>query len=131
MNDGDEHEDLEDVEVELEVATGTSYVMVTVTPPRKKTRRLCIFNPLWLKKFAPWLVKVDDSTGNCIHCRQTFSVKYEGRKAIAVHAESAKHRSSVLTHSQSRKFFPVKHSAEQLSVTAMELVFTYCDKVLY
>ena len=100
---------------------------VTVTPPKRK-KRYCVFNKDWLKEFAPWLAKVDDATGNCIYCRQNFSVKYEGRKAIAVHANSAKHQSAVLTQKQSQmlsKFFPVKGSSEQDAVTAAELACTY------
>ena len=53
------------------------------TPPKKKVKlakRYCVFRSEWLKEEGmSWLSKVDDFTGNCTLCRQSFSVKYDGK----------------------------------------------------
>ncbi|XP_077187047.1 uncharacterized protein LOC143834264 [Paroedura picta] len=62
----------------------------------KKRKYYCCFKDDWCKEaaFKNWLRKIDGMTAECILCRQGFSIKYEGRRAVTSHADSSKHRES-------------------------------------
>ena len=98
------------------------------TPPKKKAKRYCVFRPEWKDDGLFWLTKVDDFTANCTVCRQSFSVKYEGKSAVTTHAKSSKHRNSVASQKQSKAistFFVKKNTIEENQVVLSELVSTY------
>ena len=65
------------------------------TTPKKTSKCYCVFHPEWLTEDGLlWLGKIDESTANCTVCRQSFSVKYEGKYAVTTHAESTKHKNT-------------------------------------
>ena len=87
------------------------------TPPKKKAKRCCLFRREWLldNDFG-WLSQTDDYTANCTICRQSFSVKYEGKSAVTTHAESMKHKNAVKLQKQSKSissFFVLKNTIEE------------------
>ena len=68
------------------------------SPARKKASNWsCSFEAEWLEnaKYSSWLSKKDDLTDECIVCRQTFPVKYEGRGAVDSHGKSVKHAKAI------------------------------------
>ena len=67
--------------------------VMTENEPKKK-KYLCCFNDRWCKEegFKIWLRKVDDVTAECSLCYHSFSVKYEGTRALVIYAESQKHK---------------------------------------
>ena len=57
----------------------------------KPAKRYSVFRSEWLKEEGmSWLSKVDDFTANCTLCRQSFSVKYNGKSPVSSHAKSTK-----------------------------------------
>ena len=61
-------------------------------------------------------------------CRQSFSVKYEGKSAVTTHADSMKHKNAVKWQKQSKSissFFVLKNTVEENIVVLSELVATY------
>ena len=102
------------------------------TPPKKKVKlakRYCVFRSEWLKEEGmSWLSKVDDFTGNCTLCRQSFSVKYDGKFAVSSHAKSQKHKRNITLQKENTTlsaFFVKTNSNEEQLVILAELVSTY------
>ena len=78
--------DIDNVESELIVTSQTG----------ASKRRLTKFTPALNSNF-PFLDKIDDYRVKCARCRSTFSVKYEGRKAIVSHMQTKKHLDTLET----------------------------------
>ena len=102
------------------------------TPPKKKvkpTKQYCVFRSEWLKEEdMSWLPKVDYFTADCTLCRQSFSVKYDGKSAVSSHAKSATHKRIITVQKQSKTlsaFFVKTNSKENHLVILAELVSTY------
>ena len=102
------------------------------TPPKKKVKlakRYCVFRSEWLKEEGmSWLSKVDDFSGNCTLCRQSFSVKYDGKFAVSSHAKSQKHKRNITLQKENTTlsaFFVKTSSKEEQLVILAELVSTY------
>ena len=74
------------------------------TPLKKKVKaakRYCVFRSEWFKEEGmSWLSKVDDFTPNYTLCRQSFSVKYDGKSAVSSHAKSTKHKKAIIVQKQ-------------------------------
>ena len=100
------------------------------TPPKKKvkpTKRYCAFRSEWLKEEGmSWLSKVNDFTANYTLCRQSFSVKYDGKSAVSSHAKSTKHKRTIIVQKQNKTlsaFFVKANSEEEHLVILAELVY--------
>ena len=67
------------------------------TPPSKR-RRACVYNSEWERedKFS-WVTKCpDDRTkARCKICCLSFTVAYDGAKALVQHAETQKHQRNI------------------------------------
>uniref|UniRef100_A0A8C4Y930 HAT C-terminal dimerisation domain-containing protein n=2 Tax=Gopherus TaxID=38771 RepID=A0A8C4Y930_9SAUR len=92
----------------------------------KKKKYYCCYNDNWCKDpdYKNWLRKVDEFTAECILCRQTFSIKYEGRRAVNIHAECTKHKEAVKNQKRTPQIAPffTKKDAPQVNlVTAAEI----------
>ncbi|XP_072357676.1 uncharacterized protein [Scyliorhinus torazame] len=83
---------------------GPDVVKVTVggSPQREAAKRrrkyYCTYNDDWCAlhpEYRPWLRKVNESTAECLLCRQAFSIKYEGRRAVRGHADCTRHKEAV------------------------------------
>ena len=75
------------------------------TISKKKSKRYCVFRQEWLTEDGLlWLGKIDKSIANYTVCRQSFSVKYEGKSAVTTQAESTKHKNAVASQKQVRLF---------------------------
>ena len=75
-----------------------------------------------------WLSKVDDFTANCTLCRQSFSVKYDGKSTVSSHAKSTKHKRTIIVQKQNKTlsaFFVKTNSKEEHLVILAELISTY------
>ena len=68
----------------------------------KRKKYFCSFKEEWLNEYE-WLKKRNEYEGECRLCRQTFSVKYEGVRAITNHCDSDKHNKSVKNEKESKK----------------------------
>jgi hypothetical protein len=100
------------------------------TPPRKKKKYYCSFSDNWLKEdeFKEWLLKRNAKEGECRLCRQTFSVAFEGRRAVLAHAASSKHKSveNLQKHTAvMSSFFKKPNTKEDDLITAAEVTLTY------
>ena len=88
--------------VELSDPSAESNIKDTLvqTRPKKKVKlakRYCVIHSERLKEEGmSWLSKVDDFTANCTLCRQSFSVKYNGKFAVSCHAKSQKHKRNII-----------------------------------
>ena len=99
-------------------------------PPKKKVKRFTSFNKDWLedKDFAKWLVKENDLTAKCVICPVTFTIKFEGRKAIIDHQKSQKHVMSEMQRRQNQTmttFLVPKHTSEEDAVIRAEVASVY------
>ncbi|XP_038644072.1 uncharacterized protein LOC119960426 [Scyliorhinus canicula] len=83
---------------------GPDVVKVTVggSPQRQAVKRrrkyYCTYNDDWCAlhpEYRPWLRKLNESTAQCLLCHQSFSVKYEGRRAVRGHADCTRHKEAV------------------------------------
>ncbi|XP_054834912.1 uncharacterized protein LOC129329386 [Eublepharis macularius] len=96
----------------------------------KKRKYYCCFKDEWCKEeaFRGWLRKIDGMTAECILCRQGFSIKYEGRRAVTSHADSSKHKESEKQHKdmpQIQPLIPDNEVYQEDMVTAAELGQVY------
>lgn len=97
--------------------------------PQKK-KYLCSFQDKWCEEedFKIWVRKVDDITAECKLCRHSFSVKYEGKRALVTHAESQKHKD---IEKQQRRtpqitsFFAKRDSSQENLIIAAEVGQVY------
>jgi hypothetical protein len=66
------------------------------TTPPKKRKRLCRFNPAWLKEFS-WCREVPSNRFEveCKLCRRIFSVGHGGKNDISSHNKSDFHKRNV------------------------------------
>lgn len=103
-----------------------------LTPPRvpqKKRKYSTAFQDKWLTEFD-WLVKSDNYNGECKLCRSKINIKHEGVRALTIHSQSKKHKSSVSNKDSSQSqsissFFTKKASKEEDSVSAIEATSVY------
>lgn len=105
------------------------------TPPKKRSRlRNCLFNKEWLTSKYPdyqaWLAAVSDDVNmaRCKVCNTSFSVKFDGIKAVKKHGDSLKHKGSIRSTNMSRvltNFFPKKDSKDEDKIIAAEIVKTF------
>ena len=75
-----------------------------------------------------WLSKADDFPTNCTFCRQSFSVKYDGKSAVSSHAKLTKHKRTIIVQKPNKSlsaFFVKTNSKEEHLVILAELVSTY------
>ena len=96
-------------------------------PEPKKVKRYCSFNGDWCQDYT-WLSRVDEFTAKYVLCNISFTVKYDGRKAITRHRDCQKHRTSILSASLSGSmatFFTEKDSHEEDIVLSAELTMVY------
>ena len=98
------------------------------TPPPKR-RRSCFYDSEWEDKF-PWVTKCpDDQTkARCKICCSSFTVAYDGAKALVQHAETQKHQRNIEAAKASKRmssFFVKKDSSESVKVTVAELTHVY------
>ena len=98
-------------------------------------KRYCVFRSEWLKEEGmSWLSKVDDFTANCSLCRQSFSVKYDGKSAVSSYAKSTKYKGTIIVQKQNKTwsaFFVKTNSKEKHLVILAELVSTYHGVIHY
>lgn len=103
-------------------------------PSRKKqARRLCKFQDQWLSihSFKDWLRKCNtEDEAYCSNCNKTFTIKFDGIKAIRHHAESVSHVRKVQAAKQANTMLSYFKSntattkADDDAVRA-ELILTY------
>lgn len=96
-----------------------------VKTPAKKPRRMCYFNVEWESQFS-WLNKCNDNKtkGYCKLCKSTFSVAYDGLKAVTHHAASKKHKeaeSAAAISQRMHSFFAPNSSPQSEKVSIAEL----------
>ncbi|GFT18104.1 uncharacterized protein TNCV_182861 [Trichonephila clavipes] len=88
--------------------------------PTKKARRVCHYNVDWESRFV-WLNKCDEDNrkGYCKLCKNSFTLAYDGLKAITPHAEAKKHKecesAAAMSH-RMKSFFTPKGSAQSEKV---------------
>ncbi|GFT00332.1 dimer_Tnp_hAT domain-containing protein [Trichonephila clavipes] len=86
--------------------------------PTKKARRVCHYNVDWESRFV-WLNKCDEDNtkGYCKLCKNSFTVAYDGLKAVTHHAEAKKHKecesAAAMSH-RMKSFFTPKGSAQNI-----------------
>lgn len=97
-----------------------------------KRRYLSSFREEWLQEenYKEWLQKVDtdECMCKCRICNISFTVKYDGVKAVNKHLQSERHKANITTQKKNQsllKFLPKQFSAEDDKVTATELTLTY------
>ncbi|GFW25752.1 uncharacterized protein TNCV_1310131 [Trichonephila clavipes] len=97
--------------------------------PTKKARRVCHYNVDWESRFV-WLNKCDEDNtkGYCNMCKNSFTVAYDGLKAVTHHAEAKKHKewesAAAMSH-RMKSFFTPKGSAQSEKVGIAELTEVY------
>ncbi|GFW92679.1 uncharacterized protein TNCV_519951 [Trichonephila clavipes] len=97
--------------------------------PTKKARRVCHYNVDWESRFF-WLNKCDEDNtkGYCKLCKNSFTVAYDGLKAVTHHAEAKKHKeweSAAAMFHRMKSFFTPKGSAQSEKVGISELTEVY------
>lgn len=97
-----------------------------------KRRYLSSFREEWLldENYKEWLQKVDsdECMCKCRICSVSFTVKYDGVKAVNKHLQSERHKANIITQKKNQsllKFLPKQFSAEDDKITATELTLTY------
>ena len=97
-----------------------------------KRRYQSSFREEWLQdeNYKEWLQKVDsdECMCKCRICSISFTVKYDGVKAVNKHLQSERHKTNIITQKQNQsllKFLPKQFSAEDDKITAAELTLTY------
>ncbi|GFU72203.1 hypothetical protein TNCV_509661 [Trichonephila clavipes] len=91
----------------------------------KKARRVCHYNVDWKLRFV-WLNKCDEDNrkGYCKLCKNSFTVAYDGLKAVTHHAEAKEHKecesAAAMSH-RMKSFFTPKGSAQSEKVGIAEL----------
>ena len=99
--------------------------------PRKKKRRMCLYNPEWEKSDQlSWVNKCnnDRTKARCNLCNATFTIAYDGIKALIQHGDSQKHQRNVhvtVTARRMDSFFSTKDSSQNDKVTIAELVHIF------
>lgn len=126
MNEEEENEDLHDSDDSHRPKTRTPPCQKT---PTKKKRRACLYNSDWEQEFS-WVNKCfnDQTKAKCKLCSVTFTVAYDGVKALTQHGETQKHIKNVhiVTASQRMSSFLVtKDSSQNEKVTVAELTHIY------
>ncbi|KAI6652434.1 hypothetical protein LOD99_7448 [Oopsacas minuta] len=96
----------------------------------KKARRECSFNIQWLTNpsNSGWLSKVNFNTARCTVCNVSFTVKYDGIKAITAHRNSEKHNvliQSGIASCAMSSFFTAENSPEEDLIISAELTMIY------
>ncbi|GFS77277.1 uncharacterized protein TNCV_3758621 [Trichonephila clavipes] len=97
--------------------------------PTKKARRVCHYNVDWESRFV-WLNKCDEDNtkGYCKLCKNSFTVAYDGLKAVTHHAEAKKRKecesAAAMSH-RMKSFFTPKGSAQSEKVGIAELTEVY------
>ncbi|GFX76944.1 retrovirus-related Pol polyprotein from transposon 17.6 [Trichonephila clavipes] len=97
--------------------------------PTKKARRVCHYNVDWESHFV-WLNKCDEDNtkGYCKLCKNSFTVAYDGLKAVTHNAEAKKHKecesAAAMSH-RMKSFFTPKRSAQSEKVGIAELTEIY------
>ncbi|GFV50807.1 uncharacterized protein TNCV_4237621 [Trichonephila clavipes] len=97
--------------------------------PTKKARRVCYYNVDWESRFV-WLNKCDEDNtkGYCKLCKNSFTVAYDGLKAVTHHAEAKKRKecesAAAMSH-RMKSFFTPKGSAESEKVGIAEFTEVY------
>ncbi|GFV20521.1 uncharacterized protein TNCV_4142821 [Trichonephila clavipes] len=95
----------------------------------KKARRVCHYNVDWKLRFV-WLNKCDEDNrkGYCKLCKNSFTVAYDGLKAVTHHAEAKEHKecesAAAMSH-RMKSFFTPKGSAQSEKVGIAELTEVY------
>uniref|UniRef100_UPI00398E59C5 uncharacterized protein n=1 Tax=Pristiophorus japonicus TaxID=55135 RepID=UPI00398E59C5 len=125
----------------MEKLLGPDVVMVTVGggsagagpgAGAKRRKYYCTYNDNWCAQhpeYRPWLRKVDASTAQCLLCHQAFSIKYEGRRAVAGHADCSRHKEAVKNRGRPPPVPPApaprQGEAQEDQATAAELAEIY------
>ncbi|GFT96152.1 uncharacterized protein TNCV_1884741 [Trichonephila clavipes] len=95
----------------------------------KKARRVCHYNVDWKLRFVG-LNKCDEDNrkGYCKLCKNSFTVAYDGLKAVTHHAEAKEHKecesAAAMSHRMKSIFTP-KGSAQSENVGIAELTEVY------
>lgn len=73
-------------------------------------KRKTSFNDDWIKKFHPWLRKVesDDTKAQCTWCRSTFSIESRGEAAIKDHKSGVNHTRNEKSREAAQRYFKRK-----------------------
>lgn len=107
--------------------------------PSPETKRLKVvkkyatkFQDNWLrqKEYKEWLIQIDKYTAKCTWCSTTFTVKYDGEKAVKKHCSSKDHNEAKryrVTNQLITNIFPSTSnlSHDNLRVAAAELAQIY------
>ncbi|GFW24697.1 uncharacterized protein TNCV_2405601 [Trichonephila clavipes] len=97
--------------------------------PTKKAKRVCHYN-VDRESSLVWLNKCDEDNtkGYCKLCKNSFTVAYDGLKAVTHHAEAKKHKecesAAAMSH-RMKSFFTPKGSAQSEKVGIAELTEIY------
>jgi len=98
------------------------------TPPKKKIRiRNCIFNENWRldANYKNWLVREEKNTeAYCSLCKRTFTVQYDGVKAVEQHHKGKTHcqrLNELKTSAVVTKFFPTVDASNEKKIFAAEI----------
>ncbi|GFU73487.1 uncharacterized protein TNCV_2101131 [Trichonephila clavipes] len=97
--------------------------------PTKKAKRVCHYN-VDRESSLVWLNKCDEDNtkGYCKLCKNSFTVAYDGLKAVTHHAEAKKHKecesAAAMSH-RMKSFFTPKSSAQSEKVGIAELTEIY------
>lgn len=97
------------------------------SPSRKWKAYFTSFQEKWTKDF-PWARQENDFDVYCKFCKVTFSVKYDGVKAMNRHASSKKHLSfdtAVKRNTTIATFFVKKSCPEEDKIAAVTLAKIY------
>lgn len=72
--------------------------------------------------YRKWVRKVDEKHAKCVICNVTFTVKWDGEKALSTHLKSETHvrkLRNVDNNLLMTAFVPKKNSLEQLNVATI------------
>ncbi|GFS73799.1 uncharacterized protein TNCV_1458391 [Trichonephila clavipes] len=98
----------------------------------KKARRVCHYNVDWKLRFV-WLNKCDEDNrkGYCKLCKNSFTVAYDGLKAVTHHAEAKEHKecesAAAMSHRMKSFFFFFLHQKAAPKVKKLLLFNFYED----
>ena len=93
------------------------------------SRNLVNFNNKWLDlpEFKDWLTKVDDQTGRCSLCGDSFKIGYLGRGAVTRHKNSGNHKKNESAKKTSQAIKTFVKSASDLNKEKLVTIAEVCS----
>ncbi|KAF9419653.1 hypothetical protein HW555_003931 [Spodoptera exigua] len=113
-----------------ETANCAIQLLIMESYPSTSKKRFTGFNDKWITDphFKEWIEKKNEFTAICKACNSDIAIQYEGRRALAAHANSIKHKKMVMARKTSKcldAFFIKKHASEEISIINSEVALIY------